>query len=82
VEESGRNLSSGQKKILMIARALLTKKKIILLDEPFNELDNFYKMKVIALLNHLKTNHTIIIIDQCNHDALNYDNLIQLNPIQ
>jgi ABC-type multidrug transport system fused ATPase/permease subunit len=42
VKEGGRNFSSGERRLLMIARALLTKKRILLLDEPFKDLDAHY----------------------------------------
>ncbi|MBL0051939.1 MAG: ABC transporter ATP-binding protein [Bacteroidetes bacterium] len=55
------NISKGQRTILNIARALNTNKKIILLDEPFINLDEKSIQGVCQLLNNLKSKKTIII---------------------
>lgn len=80
--EGGKNLSAGQRKLLSLARALMTNKKIMLLDEPFADLDNRYKSTVIELLNQLKKERTILIIDKERNDHLVYDDCISLpDPI-
>jgi ABC-type bacteriocin/lantibiotic exporter with double-glycine peptidase domain len=76
--DGGKNLSTGQRKLLIIARAILTKKKIILLDEPFADLDDFYKEKVINLLKSKSESHTIIIIVKEKNQSINYDEVIKL----
>ncbi len=78
VKESGQNLSAGQRKLLMIARALLTGKKIILLDEPFKDLDLESQERLAEILTELKSNHTIVIISGENQSILNPDQLIHL----
>jgi ABC-type multidrug transport system fused ATPase/permease subunit len=79
VKEAGQNLSAGQRKLLMIARALLTKKKIILLDEPFKDLELEYQERLSDILNDLKKKHTIVIITGENQNILNPDHIIHLN---
>ena len=79
VKEAGNNLSAGQRKLLMIARALLTNKKIILLDEPFKDLEMEYQERLSDILNELKSKHTIVIISGENQTILNPDHLIHLN---
>jgi len=61
VKDGGKNLSGGQRKLLHLARALLTNKKIILLDEPFHGLDLKSKSVVCDMLLELKRDHTIVI---------------------
>lgn len=78
VIEGGRNFSSGQRKLLMIIRALLTNKKIILLDEPFYDLDAVFRDRVISILKSLKNERTIIIIDKDNVSGFNYTNILSL----
>ncbi len=78
IQEGGRNLSAGQRKVLAIARALLTRKKILLLDEPFTDLDETFKEKFIAVLHSLKRSKTIVVIDGSNDPRLLIDHTIHL----
>jgi len=52
--ENGKNISNSQRKILMLARAFLTNKKIILLDEPFQGLDDILVQRIFTILEELK----------------------------
>ena len=79
VKEGGRNLSAGQRKLLMLARAFLTNKKIMLLDEPFNDLDTEVKERVISIINKMRNEHTFVIIEQ-NKTFSDYDNQINILP--
>lgn len=84
VDEGGRNLSAGQRKILLIARALLTGKKIFLMDEPFKDLDNSARTNLVEVLKTLKEKRTIILIssDPIPENEFLYDNVIDLNPVK
>lgn len=77
--ENGKNISYSQRKMLMLARALLTNKKIILLDEPFEGLDETLVDRLITIIEEYRTNHTIMIIDRNKHRQLHYDFELQLN---
>jgi len=79
LEEQARNLSSGQIALLQIIRALLTEKRIILLDEPFVYLDSRQAGRVARLLNKLKTRHTILIICKRPPSRLEIDHIISLD---
>ena len=55
-------LSGGEKQRLAIARALASKAKYLLMDEPFSNLDNVLKKKLHALVIQLKTDYHMGII--------------------
>ena len=76
--DGGKNLSTGQRKLLLITRALLTNKKIILLDEPFPDLDDSYKDKLIQLLKIKSQTNTIIIIDKEKNQSIVYNGIINI----
>ena len=71
ITENGKNISGGQQQRIAIARALYKKADLILLDEPFNELDD---SSCIALLTHFKQlalqGKMIILI---THDKMSLD---------
>ena len=60
--EGGVILSGGQKQRLAIARALLMKTKIILLDEATSSLDNQTQSDIQDAVNELKGDYTLIVI--------------------
>jgi ATP-binding cassette subfamily C protein LapB len=62
VGEKGLRLSAGQKQRINIARALLLKRPIILLDEPTSHLDPATEEKVIACLSQIAPATTVIIV--------------------
>lgn len=55
-------LSDGQKQLLAIARALLSKSEILLLDELTSNIDPSSTTKVGEILVDLKTDHTILLV--------------------
>ncbi len=60
--EGGQNLSGGQRQRLSIARALLTRAPFLVLDEPTSALDPQHEQHLIATLNALKRQRTIILV--------------------
>ena len=62
--ERGNSLSGGQIQRIALARLLISKGNILILDEPTSSLDNEAAKQILAALNNIKqTNkYTIIII--------------------
>jgi ATP-binding cassette subfamily C protein LapB len=61
VGERGDRLSGGQRQIVAIARALLTRPKLLLLDEPSSMIDPATEQKLISRLRGLKDT-TIVVV--------------------
>jgi len=78
LDENAKNISDGQKIMLQFARALLTGKKIILLDEPFHNLDTASREIIVEQLNKLRDKRTIILISDYVPSGLAISQTIQL----
>lgn len=65
-------LSQSEKKFLQLATALLTNPKIILLDEPFINLDNKNEKKLARLLDQLNDRFGINIVIATNDSEILY----------
>ena len=59
---SAMNLSSGQKRRLGLTRALIGRPKLLLLDEPMENLDVYNEKLIQRILSDLKNKVTVIII--------------------
>jgi ABC-type multidrug transport system fused ATPase/permease subunit len=78
IHASATDLSSAERRMLQFARALLTKKPIILMDEPFIGL-NMENLRVVSeKLNSLKSTSIIIIIAKEIPQEITIDQHIQL----
>ncbi|MBU0464800.1 MAG: ABC transporter ATP-binding protein/permease [Proteobacteria bacterium] len=62
VGERGITLSGGQKQRIALARTLMRKKPIIILDDPISQMDTHTASKIISQLNRINFNATFIII--------------------
>lgn len=70
IQEDGSNLSGGQIQLIGLARAIYNDHKVLILDEPTNNLDFETKNKFIQYFNTIKKNKLIIIISH-DRDLLN-----------
>lgn len=73
-DKSFRDLSGGQRQKVLLARSLCATSKLLILDEPSNNLDSKSKEELYKIINDLNKKHNITII-MITHD-LDHNNLI------
>jgi ABC-type bacteriocin/lantibiotic exporter with double-glycine peptidase domain len=78
VKEHGKNISGGQRQRVSLARALYHDFDLLILDEPFSELDNEAEQEILARLSDLNSNGTMMILITHNKTSLAYCNKIIL----
>jgi len=74
----GVNVSGGQKQRLCIARALLRKPRILILDDSTSAVDSETELKIRSNLNRLLAETTLFIITQRIHTMQSADRVIVL----
>lgn len=72
ITENGKNISGGQQQRIAIARALYKKADLILLDEPFNELDENSEILLLEHFRELAQQGKMIILVTHNKKSLSY----------
>ena len=78
VGERGYGLSGGQVQRIAVARAFLKNAEIILLDEPTANLDKLTKTRLLAVINELFKDKTVIIASHDSEVIEGMDRQIQL----
>ena len=79
IEQGGRNLSGGQRQRLTIARALVRKPEILILDDSASALDFATDAKLRKALETLKEISTIFIVSQRTSSIQQADSIIVLD---
>lgn len=80
ITENGKNLSGGQRQRIMLARALYHDFDLLILDEPFSEMDEESETAILIKLQELAAQGKIIILITHNKASLDYCNkTINLN---
>jgi ABC-type bacteriocin/lantibiotic exporter with double-glycine peptidase domain len=69
ITENGKNLSGGQRQRFILARALYRDFDLLVLDEPFSELDKAAEMELLKQLRGLADTGKIILLITHNTDA-------------
>jgi ABC-type multidrug transport system fused ATPase/permease subunit len=80
IEENGKNISGGERQRIVFARALYKEADLIILDEPFTELDETSGIAMTIHLQKLANQGKIIILAAHNKNSFTYCNkIISLN---
>ena len=79
IEQGGSNVSGGQKQRLCIARALLKKPKILILDDSTSAVDTATEAQIRYAFSHELRNTTKIIIAQRISSVMDADMIIVMN---
>jgi ABC-type multidrug transport system fused ATPase/permease subunit len=76
ITENGKNISGGQRQRIAIARALYKKARLIILDEPFNELDEESECMLLQHFKQLAKDGSMILLITHNKKSLSFCNKI------
>ncbi len=82
VSEGGVGLSVGQKQRIAIARALLRRTSILLLDEITSALDNDTEESINELINYISIDHIVIVITHRLKGVFNAKSIFLINQGQ
>ena len=74
ITEDGKNISGGQRQRIAIARALYKEADVIILDEPFNELDEPSELAMLHYFKQLSEAGKIIILITHNTGSFTFCN--------
>lgn len=78
IEYNSYLFSDGDKQLLSIARALLTKSEILIFDEVTSNIDSESTEKIINVLQDLKVDHTVVVVTHKNEIMEISDRIIVL----
>ncbi|CDW87468.1 abc transporter [Stylonychia lemnae] len=79
IDENGSNLSSGEKQLICICRAILRKNKIVLLDEATANIDVVTEQSIQKLINLEFKDATVITIAHRLNTIINSDRVLVLS---
>jgi len=72
ISENGKNISGGQRQRIALARAFYKNASLIILDEPFNEMDEASETKILHHLKNLCADGKTIILITHNKRSLSF----------
>lgn len=78
ITENGKNLSGGQRQRIMLARALYHDFDLLIMDEPFGEMDQQSENEILADLKQLTQDGKMILFITHNKAVLSFGNKIVL----
>ena len=82
VEQGGRNLSGGQKQRLTVARALVRRPEILILDDSTSALDYATDAKLRSAIKHLSYHPTVFMVSQRTSSIRHADKILVLDDGQ
>lgn len=74
ITENGRNISGGQRQRINLARALYKDADLLILDEPFSELDEHAETDILKSLQQLQKKGVMILMISHKKENLDYCN--------
>jgi ABC-type bacteriocin/lantibiotic exporter with double-glycine peptidase domain len=72
ITENGKNISGGQRQRIALARAFYKNADLLLLDEPFNELDEAAETRILQYLRTLSQQGKMIVLITHNKNSLSF----------
>lgn len=82
VQENGSNLSQGQKQLICLARAMISRKKIVLLDESTSSLDSKTDAHIQQVIRRDFKNSTVLCIAHRIQTVIDYDRVLVMDDGQ
>lgn len=79
VEAFGRNFSGGQRQRLTIARAIVQKAPLLILDDSTSALDYLTESKLLTAIHEQLSDTTLILISQCTNSLKAADKILLLD---
>jgi ABC-type bacteriocin/lantibiotic exporter with double-glycine peptidase domain len=76
LSENGKNVSGGQRQRIVLARALYKEADLVILDEPFNELDRVSEDRMLNHFRELAASGKMVLLITHNRESLSFCNKI------
>jgi len=76
IKENGKNISGGQRQRIMLARALYHDFDLLILDEPFSEMDDYSEKTIIVQLQQMAQQGKMILFITHKKSSLSFCNKI------
>ena len=77
--EQGLGISGGQAQRISLARAIISGRRIILLDEPTSHVDLASEREILAAIDDLGRDHTLIMVTHRTTTLRHMDRIITVN---
>ena len=79
IEQNGSNLSVGEKQLVCIARAIIRKTKIVIMDEATANIDMTTEEKIQKALQYVLNDSTVITVAHRIKTIIEYDKILVLD---